>query len=31
LVDFREATLDLDSGVIGAAALARDPSGVLLL
>ena len=31
LVEVREAALGLDSGVIGAAALARDPSGELLL
>ncbi len=31
LVDLREATLDLDSGVVGAAALAKNPSRKLLL
>ena len=31
LVDLREATLDLDSGMIGAAALAKTPSRKLLL
>ena len=30
LADLREATLDLDSGVIGAAALAKNPSRELL-